>query len=164
MDRRVVSLTLLLALLLTQWVNVHRRHDGCASCGRPPAPHVHLSELVPFGERPQSCRCGAHADADDRGCCDRQAPRGEPTDATVTTPSGPANGCCADVLLLSADSEVTLVQTGPQGDGPEPTLGAVALPRVWSADNLCGPAAGVQRSPPSYSSAPLYLLNRALLI
>ena len=53
MVRRVVSLTLLLALLLTQWVNAHRRYDGCATHGRPPAPHVHLSELVPFKVAPK---------------------------------------------------------------------------------------------------------------
>lgn len=164
MSRRVVSLTLMLTLLLTQWVNLHRRYDGCAACGRPPAPHVHLSELVPFAERPQTCRCGIRADADDHGCCNRKALGGEGRDTAVTEPSGSLKGCCADVLLLSADSEVTLGTADAKSDSLGLTHDAVLLPQMWSADRRHGPAVGAQRSPPAPSSAPLYLLNRALLI
>lgn len=163
MDRRVVSHTLLLALLLTQWVNAHRRYDGCAACGRPPAPHVHLSELVPFGERPQSCRCGTPPTADDRGCCSRQASGGEKRELRVPDPADPTKSCCADVLLLSGDSEVAQVKVGPRVESPEDAHVA-AMPRTWLALSRHASGVDTTRPPPGCRSAPLYLVNRALLI
>lgn len=162
MSRRAVSLTLLLALLLTQWVNLHRRYDGCAACGRPPAPHVHLSELVPFAERPQSCRCGTHTDPADHGCCNRHASGGAARAALVG--AAPAKGCCADVLVLSADAEGTFDKADPKRDSPDSTLDAVGSQAGRAADGDGSTVAWSLRSPPSCPSEPLYLLNRALLL
>lgn len=143
---------------------LHRRYDGCAACGRPPVPHVHLSELVPLAERPQSCRCGTRATADDRGCCDRQATGGESQGAAVAERSGPAKGCCADVLVLSADAEVTLANADPKYDGPDSALDAIGSQAGWAAVGVRATAIAGQRPPPGCPPEPLYLLNRALLI
>ena len=163
MNRRVVSLILLFALLLTQWVNHHRRDDGCATCGRPPAPHVHLGELLPFGERPQSCRCGARSGEENRGSCTPQASGEETREATVTDSPAPTKGCCEDVLLLSGDSVVTQVEAAPKVENSEGGIDA-ATSRTWLAVYYSDRIEGTTQPQRGYRSAPLYILNRALLI
>lgn len=165
MARRVVSLSLLLALLLTQWVNGHRRYDGCSACGRPPAPHVHLREVLPTGDRPRPCRCAARAteEADQRCCGGTTAAR---CDAMVVAePATAPRGCCDDVLLLPAHAELTLPKSPPVEGDSTSAADAVPPPSMASGRPAARPGTESPRSKAAgRSSRPLYILTRSLLL
>ena len=56
MCSRVVTLLLLPAFLLSQWMVMCRCHGGCRAAGPDARPHVHLNGLI-LGSTPKKCRC-----------------------------------------------------------------------------------------------------------
>ena len=164
MCRRFLTLLLLFSLLLTQWVNAHRRNDGCAACGRPPAPHAHLRELVPFRDTAKCCRCEVRPSENDRDCCNSRVSDGEPLETKIGTQSDPRDDCSADVILLSSDSEFTAAKIESKCDSPASAIDTALLPRSWHSEDNRNTVVSTTRQPSCWSSAHLYLLNRALLI
>lgn len=162
MFRRITTLLLLTATLLSQWLCVNRCVGGCEAGGPENRPHVHLGAVLPGPPERSAggCSCRHAATARPEPADDAQDGPGIPSAASGTVPDGePDEG----VLYLSFDSSVGLPPVGgAEGVGDEP-LGLPALPQA--ADHRHAPVAiEPLPSPHPRPSRPLYLLTHSLLI
>ena len=162
MVRRVITLLLLPAMLLSQWAGACRCLGGCEAGGPERRPHVHLEALLPGQPEKPSGGCS----------CRRQA-TATPTEAVgeapvVSVTRSAATGTIPDhgpderVLYLSFDAGVGLPAAGGDGGGGDLT---------WRPDTLepsgrtaPSPAVSWHPSPQPPHDRPLYLLTHALLI
>lgn len=162
MGRRVTTLLLLPAMLLSQWASACRCFGGCEAGGPERRPHVHLDAMLPGQpERPTV------------GCSCRQRATHAPDEAvreagTASHARSTAAGIVPDhepderVLYLSFDAGVGLPAAGGDGVGGDLT----GLPAAFEpADHAATrPAVSWHPSPQPPHPRPLYLLTHALLI
>ncbi len=114
--RRAASLILLIAVLLSQWAQCFRRENGCTACGRPPAPHVHLREMLAVGQPQGRCCCGLSLKGEKQESARAAgASCGESSPEWLEQP-GPRKGCCEDVLSLPYEIGVSLRSASIEGE------------------------------------------------
>lgn len=156
MYRRVLTLLLLPALLLTQWVNANRCLGGCAGVGHDSRPHVHLGASPAHDEKPS---CG----------CKRERPAPPPNDALASSAAKPTSpeppSPDGGVMFLSPDFGLGR-PAEPGAGGAHPDLDQPAGP----VDEPFGLGRRLVRSEsPSHLSLPpprlpLYLRTLRLLV
>lgn len=160
MVRRVTTLVLLPAVLLSQWVGACRCLSGCEAGGPDRRPHVHLEALLPGQPEKPSGGCS----------CRRQATTtpieavGDAPVVSVTRPAGtvPGHGPDDRVLYLSFDVCVGLPAALGDGIGGDLT----GLPETLEPADHTAPGPAVNWHPSTHPphDRPLYLLTRSLLI
>lgn len=103
MYRRFLTLLLLPALLLTQWVNSSRCMGGCQSSGQDSRPHVHLTAVLPGTPQAKGCGCQRQRDADVSGDS-RLSAALVASDSSAATEQVPGHGAGDNILYLSFDT------------------------------------------------------------
>ena len=105
MCRRGLTLLLLPAILLTQWVNGSRCMGGCQVAGQDSRPHVHLNAVLSGTPQMKGCGCQRQSEAN-VAIDSRLTQAAVDSDATTTTEQAPCRGSDHDFLYLSFDSAV----------------------------------------------------------
>lgn len=161
MGRRVITLILLPAVLLSQWAGACRCLGGCEAGGPERRPHVHLDALLPGqAQKPAGgCSCRHATAARPETTAEGRAVAGVRDAASDTVPDHePDEG----VLYLSFDAGVGLPAAGGEGVGSDLTgLPAAVEPADRTATS---PDASWHPSPQPHPDRPLYLLTHSLLI
>lgn len=155
MYRRLVSIVLLPAVLLTQWVRAGHIHGCHESAGREGIPHVHLSGLWTTAATPEE------AQADRCPCCH--------DDTAGPTPfrchAGPAGAHDDDAIYLPLSLTLEW-HSGPAWNGGADPTDSVLVPLPPAASCLAMPTACLCHPPPllPFPDCPTYLRTRTLLI
>lgn len=162
--RRAVSLLLLVAVLLAQWAQCFRRENGCAICGRPPAPHVHLREMLTIGQPREACCCGKYAGTKKQEQVEvGPGSRGKTSSEVLEQPVS-RKGCCEDVLHLPYDTGLALQSANTDGidaGSGDGLLDSVESRRLFDRFRCSATNAALSATPPT---RPFHLLTRPLLI
>jgi hypothetical protein len=168
MYRRLLTLLLLPALLLTQWVNGSRCMGGCREAGQGSRPHVHLNAELPVTPQMKGCGCQRQREANVT-IDSRLSQASVDSDATATTEQAPCRGSHDSILYLSFDSAVvgraSAACSGVDGSDDQVHQPAGLCVRLRWADHLSNHFfSPLVATPLPDAKCPVYLRVCALLI
>jgi hypothetical protein len=166
MPRRVVTLVLLPAILLTQWAGMFRCVGGCGAVGLENTPHVHLNALLPAQAERSGCGCQRSRQV-------TSVPNGSRADETAhsgieSASSNPKTDFGRDDPVVYVSAEVGVVVRA-HVDAPEYQAGgdeAVGLPSAtaWSEQPAGRDGLRNYMPPRLPHLLPVYILTRSLLL
>lgn len=168
MYRRFLTLLLLPALLLTQWVNGSRCVGGCQAAGQDSRPHVHLNAVLPVTPQMKGCGCQRQREANVT-IDSRLTQASVDSDATATTEQAPCRGSDDGILYLSFDSAVggitSIAGSGVDGSDDQVHQPAGLCARLRWTDHLSNHFfSPLVATPLPDAKCPVYLRVCALLI